>query len=72
MVKFKAAFGGVDKQVELHEPNGVGQQMYYVMIDGFYCGRIWKTEYFGWQNDIHPSLNLSMGDIQILIDMIKV
>lgn len=63
---FTGTFGGEIKKVKLHQPAGSGyDDLYHVMVDGLYYGRIWKTELFGWQNDVKPPF--SSGDIETLI-----
>ncbi|WP_295655751.1 hypothetical protein [uncultured Mucilaginibacter sp.] len=66
----RAAFGETDKHVEISDAQGCGCDIYYVMIDRRYCGRVWLTENYGWRNDVNPKSELTTEDISIIIEMI--
>lgn len=69
-IKLTGTFNGERKNVVLHNPNGAGNDdMYHVMVNGFYYGRMWKTENFGWQNDVKPPF--TNDDIEKLIDTVS-
>ena len=56
--------------LEITTPIGCGGATYFININKFYCGRLWKTD-DGWQHDLNPLAELSGDDIQILIDLIE-
>lgn len=67
---FIGTFGGEIKKVKLQQPAGSGYgDLYHVMVDGLYYGRIWKTELFGWQNDVKPPF--TSDDIEKMIEAVS-
>jgi len=54
--------------IELSNPLGGGDG-YYVMINNYYNGRVWKTNY-GWQHDLNPKTILQ-GDVAVIIGLIE-
>lgn len=62
-------FGGKPVHVEISTPMG-GGDVYYVMINNFYNGRIWKT-HEGWRHDLNPKTSLQGDDVAVIIDLIE-
>lgn len=69
--QIKAAFGEETKTVEISEVGGAHSKMFHVMIDGYYVGRVWNTERYGWRNDINPKSELSSDDIDAILELVK-
>jgi hypothetical protein len=68
-IKIDAVFGDKPVQIEISATLGAGE-VFYVMINKYYNGRIWKTG-DGWRHDLHPKTILQGEDVAIIIDLIE-
>ena len=68
MLKFKAAFGDVDKEVEISQPFGAGGN-YHLLIDRYFCGSIILRD-DGWSVFFNQPDEYTTDDAAILIDLV--
>jgi len=70
-IEIDTFFGDKPVHIEISAPMGTGGATYFIVINKGYCGRIWKTEHYGWRHDLSPTSQLTGDDLQILIDLIE-
>jgi len=68
-IEFDVLFGEKTVHIEISAPMGAGD-VYYVMINNSYNGRLWKTSN-GWQHDLNPKTILQGDDVSVIIDLIE-
>jgi hypothetical protein len=68
-IEIDTFFGDKPVHLEVSQTMGTGE-VYQVVINKFYNGRIWKTR-DGWLHDLNSKTIFHGDDVQILIDLIR-
>ena len=69
-IEIDTFFGNKPVHIVISDALGGGANTYYVSMNGYYVGRVWKIQY-GWRHDLNPKSELTGDDLQILIDLIE-
>lgn len=66
-IVFKATFGDEVKTVRLSQPNGMGGEIWFVIVNNYHWGEMWKRG----DSWVCYDTDLTTEDIQILGEIIE-
>ena len=69
-IEIDTVFGDKPVHIEISDALGAGADTYYVSMNGYYVGRVWKIQY-GWRHDLNPTSGFQGDDVAIIIDLIE-
>ena len=69
-IEINTFFGDKPVHIEISDALGAGADTYYVSMNGYYVGRVWKIQY-GWRHDLNPTSGFQGDDVAIIIDLIE-
>lgn len=70
-IVFMAPFGEERKLVNIGSVAGAGGDMYHIMVDRYYHGRLWRINDTEWQFDKPVKSDLEWVDFMIIVDLIE-
>jgi len=65
-IEIDTVFGHKPVHIEISDALGAGADTYYISMNGYYVGRVWKMQH-GWQHDLNPTTILQGHNVALII-----